>query len=182
MKKDILVDIIPLKTERLIIRQTIVEDVDMLLKMDKQEITQRYLGGIKNKTREERILFLEKKLLKSKNNQLGSLTVCLLDETPIGFLEFNINRNDDVAEISYIFDLDYCRKGYCTEACRKIIDVGFDKLKLNKIFADTIDCNNSSKRVLEKLGFKLKGTKSKESYVEAINRYSLFLDYELIKK
>ena len=44
---------IPVKTERLVIRKTLLKDVDLLLKIDKQEITQKYLGGIKNKTRKE---------------------------------------------------------------------------------------------------------------------------------
>lgn len=50
-------DLYVLKTERLIIRKTLLDDVDLLLKMDKQNITQKYLGGVKNKTRNERILF-----------------------------------------------------------------------------------------------------------------------------
>ena len=48
---------IPVKTERLVIRKTLLKDVDLLLKIDKQEITQKYLGGIKNKTRKERLEF-----------------------------------------------------------------------------------------------------------------------------
>lgn len=159
-----------LNTKRLIIRKTSIDDVDLLLKMDKQEITQLYLGGLKNKTRDERILFLEKKILKTKNDKLGALTVCLLDETPIGFIEFNVKTKDCVAEISYIFDCDYCNKGYCTEACEKLIDIGFDELKLRKILANTVEGNEGSKRVLSKLGFVFKGCRNN------------FLDYELIKK
>ena len=52
------------ETERLYIRNTVLDDVDLLLKMDKQEKTQIYLGGIKHKSREERIIFLENKINK----------------------------------------------------------------------------------------------------------------------
>ena len=45
------------------LRRTTIEDVDLLLKLDKQPSTQKYLGGIKNKTKDERILFLTKKEL-----------------------------------------------------------------------------------------------------------------------
>ncbi len=145
-------DIFPLKTNRLVIRKTNVNDIDLLIKMDGQEITQKYLGGIKNKTREERIEFLEK-----RNN---SLTVCLNDK-PIGFIELKINNN--IGELSYIFDYDYCNNGYCTEACKELINVCFTKLKLNSIIANIVDGNNSSKRVLEKLGFKYQSEIVKDS-------------------
>lgn len=165
--------IITFNTERLIIRKTKLEDVDLLLKMDKQEITQLYLGGIKNKTREERIIFLEKKIEKSKNDILGALTVCLLNKTPIGFIEFN--TKDNYIEISYIFDYEYCNKGYCTEACQKLIDVSFNQLNIKKIYAKTIKDNNSSKKVLYKLGFK----PIKQNNIKEEN--NTFLEYELIK-
>ena len=141
-----------LKTERLKIRNIKIEDVDLLLKMDKQEVTQLYLGGIKNKTKDERIIFLENKINKYKNEQLIPLTICLLDGKAIGFIEFKISKIN--AEISYIFDVEYCNKGYCTEACKTLIHYIFNKLKIKRIFAKTIIDNNSSKRVLEKLGFK----------------------------
>ena len=60
-KNEKLISLLPLQTERLTIRPTSTLDIDMILKMDKQEITQMYLGGIKNKTKEDRIKFLEKK-------------------------------------------------------------------------------------------------------------------------
>ena len=49
------------------LRRTTIEDVDLLLKLDKQPSTQKYLGGIKNKTKDERILFLTKKELNKKD-------------------------------------------------------------------------------------------------------------------
>ena len=161
-------EFVPIYTERLMIRKTIIDDVDLLIKMDKQNTTQLYLGGIKNKSKEERIIFLENKIEKSKNDKLGVLTVCLLDEIPIGFIELNIN--DSRCEFSYIFDFEHCKKGYCSEACYKLIDICFNKLKVKKICAKTIKDNEPSKRVLSKLGFKLK------------DQYNMFLEYELEKR
>ncbi len=145
--------LLPFKMNRLIIRKISIEDVDMILKIDKQEETQKYLGGIKNKTREERIAFIEKKLKKYDKGLLGQLTVCLKDETPIGLIELSIKEENNTGEISYIFDHDYCNKGYCTEACQKLLEIGFNKLNLESISADTVNGNVSSIRVLEKLGF-----------------------------
>ena len=51
MKNKLLLDLLPIETERLIIKNTTIEDVDLLLKMDKQEETQKYLGGIKKQNK-----------------------------------------------------------------------------------------------------------------------------------
>jgi len=168
------INMLPFETERLIIRKTSIYDVELILKMDKQEITQTYLGGIKTKTKEERIKFLEKKANKFKEGYVSSLTVSLKDNTQIGFVELNIDEFNNNAEISYIFDYDYCNMGYCTEICKKILEIGFKELGLNKIYATTIEGNESSKRVLEKLCFKLVRTHRKQNIK--------FLDYEILLK
>ena len=171
MKNQMFISLLPIYTERLIIRPSTVLDVNLLLKMDKQEETQKYLGGIKNKTREERISFLQKKEDKFKCGMSSSLTVYLKDETPIGFIGLKIDESSNSGEISYIFDYDYCKRGYCIEAVKEIIDVGFHKLELKMIIADTIDGNIGSKRVLEKSGFLLIGKREKDGLE--------FLDYSI---
>jgi len=163
MENKIFISLLPFKTERLIIRKISISDVDMILKIDKQEETQKYLGGIKNKTKEERIAFVEKKLQKYDKGLVGQLTVCLEDETPIGLIGLDINEENLTGEISYIFDYDYCNKGYCTEACKKILEFCFTKLNLKSVNADIVDGNASSKRVLEKLGFTYQDSFVKES-------------------
>ena len=181
MKNDIILNLLPIKTERLILKKLSLNDVDLLLKTDKQEETQRYLGGIKNKTKEERIKFLEKKLKKIEEGMSCTLTV-YLEEIPIGLIGLSINENDNNAEISYIFDYDYCGNGYCTEASKKLIDLGFNELNLHRIYASTIDGNIASKRVLEKLGFIHEGTRKEAAFIKNKNEYRDFLDYGLLKK
>ena len=110
MKNKLFISMLPLEIERLIIRIVSTDDVDMILKMDKQEKTQFFLGGVKNKTKEERIAFLEKKASKFDEGYAGQLTVCLKDGTPIGITELNIDENNNIAEISYLYDYDYCNK------------------------------------------------------------------------
>ena len=161
MKNEIYNSLLPIQTKRLILRKTTIQDIDLILKMDKQILTQKYLGGIKNKTKEERIEFL-----KNKDNNSKSLTVFLKDK-PIGFIELIINNNS--AELSYIFDSDYINNGYCTEASNKLIDIAFNELNLDEVTAETVSDNNSSKRVLEKLGFELIDTYEKDSVI--FNKY-----------
>ena len=87
MKNKILIELLPIETERLIIDKTTTNDINLILKMDKQEITQKFLGGIKNKTKDERIEFLKKKEEKFKQGIASSLTVNLKeDHSKIAFV------------------------------------------------------------------------------------------------
>ncbi len=155
-------ELLPIYTERLKIIETSVDDIDLILKMDKQESTQLFLGGIKNKSREERLDFLSRK----KN----SLTV-LLDNERIGFVGLKVN--EDKSEISYIFDSDYTGKGYCSEVVKVLIDIAFNKLNLNKVYAYTKNENISSIKVLTKNGFVKKDSNDKEFIYYELERGSL---------
>ena len=175
MKNKQLLNLLPIETERLIIKSTSLEDVDLLLKMDKQVETQKYLGGIKNKTKEERLEFLKRKVDKINSGIASSLTVSLKETpTPIAFVGLKISEEENSAELSYIFDYDYTKKGYCTEIIKKLIEIGFSDLKLTKVWADTIVGNDNSKKVLEKLNFQ-KTNERKENE-------TIFEIYELINK
>ena len=137
-----------LETNRLFLKPTVLEDVDLLLKIDGQEEAQKYLGGIKNKSREERITFLQKKLDKPDSY---SFTVSLKDGTKIGFVGFKLMEH--TAEISYILDADYYNQGYCTEACREMMKYASLHYPIDMFTANTVIDHTSSGRVLAKLGF-----------------------------
>ena len=152
-------ELLPIYTERLMVIETSKDDIDLILKMDKQEVTQRYLGGVKNKSREERLEFLSRK----KN----SLTV-LYNNNRIGFVGLKIN--EDIAEISYIFDYDYVGRGYCSEVVKVLVDIAFNKLNLNKVYAYTKNENIASIKVLTKNGFIKKDSNDEDFIYYEIER------------
>lgn len=61
-------------------------------------------------------------------------------------------------DIGFAFLPEYERKGYAFESARKLINVAFNEFGIKEINAITIEENISSKKLLEKLGFKLNGT------------------------
>lgn len=61
------------------------------------------------------------------------------------------------AEIGYEIHPDYWRKGYASEAVKKILDYSFEELDLYRIGAITFLENDSSKELLRKLGFEKEG-------------------------
>ena len=74
----------------------------------------------------------------------------------------------------YIFDEDYTKKGYCKEAILKLLDITFNELKLDKVIADTVEDNLSSRNVLERLNFRVVSIK--------IDNNIKFINYELKNK
>lgn len=84
----------------------------------------------------------------SINDRIDKLigTICL----------WNINQENYSAEIGYELHPEWQGKGIMKEALSKIIDYGFQKMKLKEIEAFTNPLNDSSTRLLEKNNFKKK--------------------------
>lgn len=80
----------------------------------------------------------------------------------IGF--FNPKKGE--YELGYFVLKKFRNKGIATKATKKMLDFGFNKLKLKKIWAGTDINNPSSSRVLKKLGFeKIKTDKKKKELI-----------------
>lgn len=70
---------------------------------------------------------------------------------------FRFDEANHRAEIGYILNREYWRRGLMRQALEVVIDFAFDTLKLHRIEADVDTENTSSIAILEKLGFKREG-------------------------
>jgi ribosomal-protein-alanine N-acetyltransferase len=59
--------------------------------------------------------------------------------------------------IGYCLNRRFWGKGYATETAGALVDFGFDKLGLHRIFATCDSANTASAHVLEKVGMKREG-------------------------
>jgi RimJ/RimL family protein N-acetyltransferase len=75
----------------------------------------------------------------------------------IGSIGLSINSIDNHAEMGYWVGRPYWNKGYCTEAALGVLKYAFDKLKLERVFANYLARNPASGRVLSKLGMNQEG-------------------------
>ncbi|MGE5184185.1 MAG: GNAT family N-acetyltransferase [Acidobacteriota bacterium] len=66
---------------------------------------------------------------------------------------------DRRAELGYWLGADAWGKGYATEAAGALVDFGFRELGLERIYAQVLEGNAASCRVLEKLGMTDEGTR-----------------------
>lgn len=83
------------------------------------------------------------------------------------------------AELGYWLAASAWGRGYATEACRAMIDLGFAQLGLARIYAQVIAGNAASCRVLDKLGMVCEGVQRRHVR-KAGDRHDLIL-YGLLR-
>ncbi len=86
------------------------------------------------------------------------LIVATEDGRPVGRIRyFDLNDQNRSAEIGYITAPKERKMGYAHEAVSLILKFLFEEKKLNKVYAQTGDFNQGSKRLLESVRFSLDG-------------------------
>ncbi|MDP4262084.1 MAG: GNAT family protein [Bacteroidota bacterium] len=146
-------------TERLQFRQLVPEDENEILGLRSNERVNQFLTRDPYKTIYEARAFINKInkgvangewiywaiTHKNENKLVG--TICL----------WNIQPEHYRAEIGYELHPGVWRKGIMREAIPKIVEYGFENMKLHSIEADLHPDNISSIKLLEKNGFVLEG-------------------------
>ncbi len=74
--------------------------------------------------------------------------------TPIGICGFVKRDSLPDADIGFAFLPQFCGKGYALESAKAVMKYGRDVLNLKRVLAITSQDNESSGRLLEKIGFK----------------------------
>jgi RimJ/RimL family protein N-acetyltransferase len=116
--------------------------------------------------------------VKWKNKELASFAITLKETRQVIGAISLMNLNNNEGELGYWVGVDYWNNGYCTEACRRMIDFGFNALKLRWIHAHHLSRNPASGKVLLNSGLSHIG--SSESVCgyrkekEAIDLYEIF--------
>ena len=94
------------------------------------------------------------KFCQSENPQ----TTFIIEEgvVVVGVIGLTIQKDiyNKSAEIGYWLGEPFWNKGIMTKAIQKILEYGFNELKLVRIFTGVFEHNKSSQKVLEKAGFK----------------------------
>ena len=110
---------------------------------------------------------------------IASFAVILKDGTFIGDVSITSIKSNETGEIAYYFNPLYWKKGYAYEACKAIVNYGFEQLKLKYITAQIDAANVNSKKLVERLGFELK---SHQENVELHGRITNKCDYIFEKR
>tara|TARA_B100000963_G_scaffold176614_1_gene153625 strand:- start:403 stop:984 length:582 start_codon:yes stop_codon:yes gene_type:complete len=99
---------------------------------------------------------------------LGSITVENIRKGP-----------SDAATLGYWLGKQHTGKGFMREAVLNIIDFSFTRLTISRLEAATLPENKSSRRLLEKVGFKYEGVG--QSYLQINGRWRNHVLYGLLR-
>jgi RimJ/RimL family protein N-acetyltransferase len=148
-----------METERLILRELRVSDLEGMFELDSNPLVHKYLGNKPVKTKDESL-----KIIKSVINQYHERGIgrwAAIEKSSGAFIgwsglrlntEFNMNGFTKYYDVGYRLIPKFWGKGYATESGKAAIEYAFKKLKLPELYATTEINNQASHYVLLKLG------------------------------
>ncbi len=101
----------------------------------------------------------------------------------MGTIGISVGNPYDASEVGYWLGVEFWGQGYMTEALTRMIQFGFEELKLNRIHAGHFADNPASGRVMKKAGMVCEGTlrqhiKKADGYKDLVYYGILREDYE----
>lgn len=141
-----------LETDRLIIRDPIIEDFDSIWQMRNDVDVSEFTGGVTQLLRDESY---KRHLSRCKNldDSPKEYSVLLKESNEyIGYCGFQYCKVLDGMEILYGYAKKHWGKGYAIEAAKSVLDFGLSELKISEIVAAVNYANVASDKVLIKIG------------------------------
>jgi len=149
-----------LETSRLILKKISSEDAEDMFEYASDPEVTKYLSSWEyHKNIEDSLKFINLLLSRYEKGNPSDWGVYLKENGKlIGTCGFSfIDEKNMVGEVGYVLGRKYWNKGIMTEAVRKVIEFGFEKLNLNRIQARCKVENIASERVMQKVGMKFEG-------------------------
>ncbi len=163
-----------LQTERLLLRRLTLDDAFFIYQLLNSPGWLAFIGDRGVTTIEKAREYIETKYFPSYENGLGNFAVVLKEnEIPIGTCGLYKRDNLDHPDIGFAFLPEYFGKGYAYESAAAIKEYAFNDLQLEKLYGFTLPTNESSKKLLEKLGLSAEGTITFEDDPEELTLYEI---------
>lgn len=145
------------ETERLALRRSTPDDVDLLVDLDSDPEVMRYLTGGEPTPRETIATETLPRLLAEYERGDGFGRWAAIERATGDFIGwFGLRRHEDMppdeAELGYRLRRSVWGQGYATEGSRALLWKGFAELGLRRAVANTMTVNRASRWVMEKLG------------------------------
>ncbi len=161
-----------IKTERLVLRQLDAADAAELFYIRTHSVVLRYTNMAVHQNVAETETYIERI---SANTAAGDAVMWAIalksDPKIIGTICYwNIEPENDRAEIGYILHPDLHGRGLMGEAVSAVIPYGFDVMKLQTIVADLHEDNTASVQLLKRRGFVKEGQPEDKMAVYTLNR------------
>ncbi len=169
-----------LETERLILREVVESDDEFILDLLNQPSFIKYIGDRNVRTLEQSREFIESRYRKSyAEHGFGLYAVELKSQITnpksqilIGICGFVRRDTLPDVDIGFAFLPQFERKGYAFESASAVMNYGRAVLGLKRVVAITTEDNESSGRLLEKIGFKFEGLITQPHDAEELKLFS----------
>ena len=163
-----------IETQRLILREITESDAEFILDLLNQPSFIKYIGDRNVRSVQQARDYIESRFIKSyREHNFGFYAVELKENNlPIGICGFVKRDSLPEVDIGFAFLSEYERKGYGFESASAVLDYGRKSLDLKRLLAITSQNNESSVKLLEKLGFKFERLIKLPHDAEELNLFS----------
>ena len=153
-----------------VLREQISDDVEDFFAYYADPEVSKYVISDIPKTLEEAKYELKYWIDVFKNNDGIYFAIARKDNNKlIGTIGLNgINRIHNRIELSYDLAKEYWNKGITTKAIKAVTWYGFEKMRINRIEAYSLEQNVASRKVLTKCGFFLEGELRQHRYYNGV--------------
>ena len=146
------------KTERCIVRETIVEDVDSLYGIYGEPAITQYMEDL-YEDRDEEIAYIRdyrRRMYGFYGYGIWSI-LSRQDGQVIGRAGISWREEFDVPELGFVIGVPWQRQGYAYEVCSAILQYAWKEIGFKQIQALVMEHNEKSAALCRKLGFEDKG-------------------------
>ena len=148
-----------LETERLLLRKITKDDVQEVFEIRSNPITMQFIDRPIAKTIDDALNLIKvfDEVFEKQDGVAWAITF-KEEKKLIGTIGFwKMDKPNFRAEIGYILNQTFHRKGIMNEALKVVIDFGFQQINLHSIEAVTKPTNTASNEILLKNGFLQEG-------------------------
>ncbi len=148
------------ETERLILRPTSETDAEFILELMNTPKWIKYIGDRDINTIKEAEEYIHDKMT-PQLKRLGFSNYTVIrksDDIKLGACGLYDREGLDDIDIGFAFLPQYEGRGYALESSKRIKEAAKKEFSIKRLCAITTKDNHSSQRLLEKLGFELKGS------------------------
>jgi len=166
-----------MESERILLRPFSLEDAEDLFEFTSDEETTRFIyEPYQDLDRAKRVL--ANYYLKEP---IGKYAIVLKESNKmIGVVEFRVHEETKGGDLGYTLSRYFWGKGYMTEAGELILDLAFNVLGLERVFAGTDVRNTASARLMSRLGMQYEGTLRKSHMIKGVLTDSV--NYSILKE
>ena len=176
---------VQLYSERLYIRDHVIDDLNEYHELISNSISMRYLTFLKTSTLEESKQSLQKAIDETNSNNRKYYFFCVENiktKEYIGEVGYNVILDTPfgkMATLGYYIKEKYWNNGYTTEAVNKILEYAFVKNNVYRFIGECIKENIGSEKIMQKCGM-IKEGEYKE-YALNENKLKDGVQYRLLK-